>query len=326
MIQQLFVFALLASTTANQFTPATKSALIDLYNAFRFTFSAIEDDMFCRPQLDQLTCANTSPLVATLYGIDMVTRFPSLTSTIPTTIGNIASLTDLELDGNIIGAIPSEIGNLRLLTRLRLRTMFVNSVLPSELGLLTGVCLIEVIDKHVGCAGCGDNYGCVIVPEQPCPIECQGLQPGEVMRAKGVGPDVPESLPGEPSTSGSSRATNGFKTLSDMASAVIADTPTEKNSDSSRETDAEAPDTTMFVVIVVASTFVVLVLACATVLFLWANRSTERDNATPSEERGIVDRYPVFDTEATVYEPLHALHVQPGADPTYGSSSLAIVQ
>jgi len=91
----------------------------------------------------------TTPTEVTLWGVvysvedtDSLPNLPysGLTGSIPSEIGNLTNLTELNLYGNqLTGSIPSEIGNLTNLTELNLYGNQLTGSIPPEIGNLTNL-------------------------------------------------------------------------------------------------------------------------------------------------------------------------------------------
>ena len=70
--------------------------------------------------------------------------FNELSGTIPAEIGNLTSLTELDLSINELSGIPAEIGNLTSLTELELSFNLLSGTIPAEIGNLTSLTELEL--------------------------------------------------------------------------------------------------------------------------------------------------------------------------------------
>ena len=114
-----------------------------------------------------LTVHNT-PTEVTLWGVvysvedtDSLPNLPysGLTGSIPSEIGNLTNLTELNLYGNqLTGSIPPEIGNLTNLTYMNLGSNQLTGSIPSEIGNLTNLYGLSL----------GYNQLTGIIPDEIC--------------------------------------------------------------------------------------------------------------------------------------------------------------
>ncbi|KAF3455555.1 hypothetical protein FNV43_RR00187 [Rhamnella rubrinervis] len=73
-----------------------------------------------------------------------------LSGSIPSTIGNLSKLSDLELGfNNINGSIPKEVGQLSSLKRLSLSNNHISGSIPSSIGNLTNLEVFEIYDNSL---------------------------------------------------------------------------------------------------------------------------------------------------------------------------------
>ena len=110
----------------------------------------------------------TTPTEVTLWGVvysvedtDSLPNLPysGLTGSIPSEIGNLTNLTELNLYGNqLTGSIPPEIGNLTNLTYMNLGSNQLTGSIPSEIGSLTNLFAFVV----------GNNQLTGIIPDEIC--------------------------------------------------------------------------------------------------------------------------------------------------------------
>ena len=111
---------------------------------------------------------DTTPTEVTLWGVvysvedtDSLPNLPmsGLTGSIPSEIGNLTNLTELNLYGNqLTGSIPPEIGNLTNLTYMNLGSNQLTGSIPSEIGSLTNLFAFVV----------GNNQLTGIIPDEIC--------------------------------------------------------------------------------------------------------------------------------------------------------------
>jgi hypothetical protein len=98
----------------------------------------------------------------------------SITSTIPSSIGQMTALTKLDLSGNkLSGAIPSSIGQMTALTELDLSINQLTGVVPSlPFAQYVGGCHLD----DPGCLGEGywcNNFSCPLPPNSKnCSVQC----------------------------------------------------------------------------------------------------------------------------------------------------------
>ena len=110
----------------------------------------------------------TTPTEVTLWGVvysvedtDSLPNLPysGLTGSIPSEIGNLTNLTELNLYGNqLTGSIPPEIGNLTNLTYMNLGSNQLTGSIPSEIGNLTNLFGLSL----------GYNQLTGIIPDEIC--------------------------------------------------------------------------------------------------------------------------------------------------------------
>ena len=110
----------------------------------------------------------TIPTEVTLWGVvysvedtDSLPNLPysGLTGSIPSEIGNLTNLTELNLYGNqLTGSIPPEIGNLTNLTYMNLGSNQLTGSIPSEIGNLTNLYGLSL----------GYNQLTGIIPDEIC--------------------------------------------------------------------------------------------------------------------------------------------------------------
>ncbi|MFK8010440.1 MAG: LamG-like jellyroll fold domain-containing protein [Marinicellaceae bacterium] len=119
-----------------------RNALVELYNStngdnWQNNTNWLNGDP-CHDEWEGITCSSN-----TILEIEL--RNNNLVGSIPTEIGNLASLTSLELDSNqLTGIIPSEIGNLSELTRLSIRANQLSGGIPSSLGNLSKLTVLSL--------------------------------------------------------------------------------------------------------------------------------------------------------------------------------------
>ena len=111
---------------------------------------------------------DTTPTEVTLWGVvysvedtDSLPNLPysGLTGSIPSEIGNLTNLTELNLYGNqLTGSIPPEIGNLTNLTYMNLGSNQLTGSIPSEIGNLTNLFGLSL----------GYNQLTGIIPDEIC--------------------------------------------------------------------------------------------------------------------------------------------------------------
>ena len=134
---------------------------------------------------------DTTPTEVTLWGVvysvedtDSLPNLPysGLTGSIPSEIGNLTNLTELNLYGNqLTGSIPPEIGNLTNLTYMNLGSNQLTGSIPSEIGnltnlyglslrynQLTGIIPDEICNQGDSSPGLGNNQLC---PPYPSCVE-----------------------------------------------------------------------------------------------------------------------------------------------------------
>lgn len=103
---------------------------------------------------------NTASAVSTWYGVTVLSGHiktlsiasNNIVGTLPTELGNLGpSITNLTLSGNrgITGQIPSSIGNLTSLTTLGLYTNALSGSIPTELGNLTNLVYLYLHDNQL---------------------------------------------------------------------------------------------------------------------------------------------------------------------------------
>jgi len=110
----------------------------------------------------------TTPTEVTLWGVvysvedtDSLPNLPNsgLTGSIPSEIGYLTNLTELNLYNNqLTGSIPPEIGNLTNLTYMNLGSNQLTGSIPSEIGSLTNLFAFVV----------GNNQLTGIIPDEIC--------------------------------------------------------------------------------------------------------------------------------------------------------------
>lgn len=136
----------IAITKTDDVPQAERNALIDLYNS---TAGA---------NWNRKTNWNTNSLVSSWEGVTTqnvgsTTRVTALdlqnnnlTGTLPTSIGNLTALTNLNLSRNynLEGTLPSQIGNLTALTNLKSDYCRLTGTLPTSIGNLTALTLLNL--------------------------------------------------------------------------------------------------------------------------------------------------------------------------------------
>jgi len=80
---------------------------------------------------------------------NLVLEVNNLTGTLPAEIGDLTSLTLLDLSNNQLNAIPPEIGNLAMLTDLELDNNQLSGVIPTEIGNLAALTRLDVTRNNL---------------------------------------------------------------------------------------------------------------------------------------------------------------------------------
>ena len=141
------------SATGTPEAPDDRAVLVEFYNAMDGENSFLQGSWNSSEPLDQWfgvdTDANGRVTSLDLFEV-------GLRGSIPSSLGNLTSLTHLNLAANsLTGTIPSSLGNLTNLTYLAIWGEFTGSI-PSSLGRLTNLTYLEL--------GAGNN------PNHPLPI------------------------------------------------------------------------------------------------------------------------------------------------------------
>jgi hypothetical protein len=113
---------------------AERSALVSLYNATGGASWTVKAGWLGNPGSEcswfGVTCNGTGTAVTDLFLSDN-----GLSSRLPASLGNLASLRTLEMDGNALsGSLPKELGRLANLQSLRLSLNQISGAIPRELG------------------------------------------------------------------------------------------------------------------------------------------------------------------------------------------------
>ena len=143
----------------------------------------IDGPMRCNDNYPMMDCRGVRFARLTRLFLTKQTTKRGLHGSIPTEIGMLDTLEELEITG-LLGTIPSEIGKLTQLTRLRFFETTLTRPLPGELSAVTNNCLIDsraITAEHDGCNTCGPLHGCGVYPEFDCKEMCYLLEDGEVI-------------------------------------------------------------------------------------------------------------------------------------------------
>ena len=118
----------------------------------------------CDDPKEEDTTSTEVTLWGVVYSVEDTDSLPNLpysglTGSIPSEIGNLTNLTELNLYGNqLTGSIPPEIGNLTNLTYMNLGSNQLTGSIPSEIGSLTNLFAFVV----------GNNQLTGIIPDEIC--------------------------------------------------------------------------------------------------------------------------------------------------------------
>ena len=296
MIYFLFLLWIFNLASGQLFGYKEKAALQKVLEPFEYDFANNADLRCDLSVIKTINCAYGTS--AAVVGLKLEPQKRTKVYSLPTQIGLLTNLLELEIRGLWQVALPTELGNLKKLRKLRLYEAFLTRPVPAEISNREIDCFIESehrAGERYFCTSCKPTFNCVVHPPDDCYDSCYLLEENETIldivnttRDADLNPDFQEqygtrlmeakgeitSRPTFPAQDSTPPVTS--QTLGPTQGTEEGDSETQTGDVSGQKVREKSPDYTVVYIIASVLAFIVLMaLISLSVYYVSANRSSD---------------------------------------------------